>query len=62
MLVSVTTADVVRLKNHTPTVSISCVVRLEGHVVINYEVVVDFIQLSYPNGYHLASQGPLTDF
>ena len=62
MLISVTTADVVRLKNHISTVSVSCVIRLEGHVMIIYVVVVDFTQLSDPNGYHLASERPLTDF
>lgn len=61
MLFSVTTADVVRWKT-TSSVSISCVIRLEDHEVIIYVVVVDFTLLSDPNGYHLASEWPLTDF
>lgn len=57
-VLSGTSMDVVRQKNHTYSlVSTSCVVRAEGAVVtviIISAVTVKVFQLSNPDGYHLS--------
>ena len=57
-IIVVTTVDVVRLKNHIFAVSISWVVRPEGHVVTSslFVVIGECIRLSDPHGYHMACE------